>query len=73
MPSQIEQIANSGMSSHESLSLSHGFELPHPSLSNPSRLMGLLGPGSEVRSGKLLTALQLTSINPASQPTPGSA
>ena len=42
MPSQIEQVANGGMSTKEPLSLLDRFEPPHTPLSHPGRLMGLL-------------------------------
>ena len=44
MSTQIEQIGHSRMGTEKPLSLPHRFELPHTSPSNPSRLMGLLGP-----------------------------
>ncbi len=69
----IEQIGHGGMGVHEPMSLPNRLELPHPSLPNPGRLVRLLGLGSEVRTGKLPTALQLTSIIPTSQLTSGSA
>ena len=44
VPSKIEEIVDSRVSTNESLSLNHRFELPHPSLPDPGRLMGLLCP-----------------------------
>jgi hypothetical protein len=43
-PSLFEQVTNSGMSTQESLCLPNRFELAHPSLPDPGRLMRLLGP-----------------------------
>ena len=42
VPSKIEQIADGSMGGDESLRLAHRFESPHPTLSNPGRLVGLL-------------------------------
>ena len=44
VPTQVEQITDSSMSTQESLSLPYRFELAHPSLSHPGRLMRLLCP-----------------------------
>ena len=41
---QIEQIGNGSVNSHESLSLAGRLELSHPSLLHPGCLMGLFGP-----------------------------
>ena len=39
IPSQIEQVANGGMSTKEPLSLLDRFESPHTPLSHPGRLI----------------------------------
>jgi hypothetical protein len=39
VPTQIEQITDSCVGTQESLSLSSRFELSHPSLSDPGRLI----------------------------------
>ena len=44
MPTQIEEITDSGMSTQESLSLLYQFEFSHPSLPFSGSLMGLLCP-----------------------------
>ncbi len=44
VPSQIEQITHRSMGTQKPLSLPYRFELSHPSLSHPGRLMRLLGP-----------------------------
>ena len=44
MPAKIEQILNSSMSCHKSLSLPDRLESSHPSLPHPGRLMRLLSP-----------------------------
>jgi hypothetical protein len=43
MPANIEQIGNSSMGVYKTLSLPHRFELPHPSLPDPGRLVRLVG------------------------------
>ncbi len=42
MPTQIKQITDSGMCTYKALRLPHRFELTHPSLSHPGRLVRLL-------------------------------
>jgi len=42
MPSQIEQVTDSSMSTQEPLRLTDRFKSPHPPLSHPDRLMRLL-------------------------------
>ena len=44
VPTQIEKITYSSMSSNKSLSPTNRLELPHPSLPLPRRLMTLLCP-----------------------------
>jgi len=44
VPTKIEEILDSSMGSHESLSLDNRLELSHPSLPHPGRLMRLLCP-----------------------------
>ena len=44
MPPQVEQIADGSMGGDECLGLPYRLESPHPSLSHPGRLMGLLSP-----------------------------
>jgi hypothetical protein len=44
VPAQIEQVTNRSMSTKESLRLPDRFELSHPSLPHPGRLMRLLYP-----------------------------
>jgi len=42
MPSQIEEVLDSSMSTHKSLRLLYRLEPPHPSLPHPSRSVQLL-------------------------------
>ena len=42
VPPQIEKVMNRGMGCHKFLCLPRRLESPHPSLSYPGRLMGLL-------------------------------
>ena len=42
MPTQVEQVTDGGMRTQEPLSLPSRFELTHPSLPYPGRLVGLL-------------------------------
>ena len=44
VPAKIEQVTDNRMCTHKTLSLSDRLESPHPPLSNPGRLMRLLGP-----------------------------
>ena len=44
VPAQIEKITDSSMYTQEPLSLPGRFELTHPTLSHPGRLVGLLSP-----------------------------
>ena len=44
VPAEIEQVLHSSMCTQKPLSLTHRLESPHPSLSNPGRLMRLLCP-----------------------------
>ena len=42
VPTEIEQIADSSMSTQKSLGLPHRFKLTHPPFPHPSRFMRLL-------------------------------
>jgi hypothetical protein len=44
VPTEIEQLTNSGMGTQESPSLLYAFKLAHPPLPGPRSLMRLLGP-----------------------------
>ena len=66
MPARIEQIGNRSMCTQESLGLLHGFELPHPSLHNPGRLVRLLGPSQTLQKLYVMSRVPLTRTHKSS-------
>jgi hypothetical protein len=66
MPAKIEQIGNRSMCTQESLGLLHGFELPHPSLPNPDRLVRLLGPSQTLQKLYVMSRVPLTRTHKSS-------